>query len=66
MKVSSIVVLIVLIWACSGKQEVIETDPLQLRSEVPPTEVQTVPARKLPFDCTCSQASIRIFNTHYR
>lgn len=50
MKVSSIVVLIVLIWACSGKQEVIETDPLQLRSEVPPTEVQTVPARKLPFE----------------
>lgn len=43
-------VIIGLISACSDKQETLEQDPQQLRSEVPPTEVQVVAARNAPFE----------------
>ncbi|MBX2897135.1 MAG: efflux RND transporter periplasmic adaptor subunit [Cyclobacteriaceae bacterium] len=40
----------ILLTACSAKQQTVEPDPQQLRNEVPPTEVQIVPARKAPFE----------------
>lgn len=50
MRAINVLVWVVLISACSGKQGTSEIDPQQLRNEVPPTEVQTVPARRIPFE----------------
>ena len=50
MRVIKVLVITAFFSACSDKQNVTEQDPQQLRSEVPPVEVQTVPVREVPFE----------------